>query len=132
MIEVLPGFPDDVIGLRCAGHLTREDYETVLIPALDAAFKRHQKLHAYLQVDSFSGISPDAMWDTVKVKVGHFTQWGRVALVTDVEWISHMVQLLTFLMPWDVRLFPLADAEKARAWIVAPETAPGASHAPIS
>jgi hypothetical protein len=132
MIEVLPGFPDDVIGLHCADHLTREDYETVLIPALNAAFRQHQKLDVYLQVDSFSGIPPDAMWDTVKVKVGHFTQWGRVALVTDLDWISHTVKLFAFLMPWDVRLFPLAEAEKARAWIVAPEDAPGASHAPTS
>lgn len=118
MIEVLPGFPDDVIGLRCAGHLTRADYEAVLIPALDAAFKRHQRLHVYCQIDSLQGINPDATWDTAKVKVGHLTHWGRVALVTDIDWISHMVSLFAFLMPWDVRFFPLAEAGEARAWIV--------------
>jgi len=125
MIETLPGFPDDVIGLRCAGHLTKEDYETVLIPALDAAFEQHQRLHAYCQIDSFSGIHPDAMWDTLKVKAGHFTHWGRVALVTDTDWVSHTVKLFSFLMPWDVRLFPLAEAEKARAWIVGTDAPTG-------
>jgi hypothetical protein len=125
MIEMLLGFPDDVIGLKCTGQLTKEDDESVLIPSLDAAFRQHQRMNAYCQIDSFSGIHPDAMWDTVKVKAGHFTRWGRVAVVTDTDWISHTVQLFAFLMPRDVRLFPLAEAEKARAWIVGTDVPAG-------
>jgi hypothetical protein len=47
MIELLPNFPYNVIGFRCTDHITRQDYEMVLIPALEAASKQHKALRAY-------------------------------------------------------------------------------------
>jgi hypothetical protein len=55
MIEVLPGFPDGVVGFRCADHVTRQDYETVLIPTLNAAFRQHKTLRAYCEVLTLHG-----------------------------------------------------------------------------
>ena len=118
MIEVLPDFPDGVVGLRCADHVTRQDYETVLIPTLNAAFKEHKTLRAYCEIVRFGGISPGAMWDDVKVGMEHLAHWERVAIVTDLDWISHVTKLFAFLFPSEVRVFPLSDAEKAREWIV--------------
>src|SRR5215469_824502 len=67
MIEVLPDFHDSVIGMRCTDHITREDYEAVLIPTLNAAFREHKTMRAYCEIASFSGISPGALWDDIKV-----------------------------------------------------------------
>jgi SpoIIAA-like len=125
MIAVLPDFPDGVVALRCAGQITRQDYEQAVIPKLEAALLRHQKLRMYCQVDSFSGMSPGALWDDVKVGVEHLTRWERVAVVTDIDWISKATKLYAFLMPFEVRVFPLADAEKARAWIVGSDAPTG-------
>lgn len=126
MIEVLPDFHDGVIGLKCADHITRQDYEAVLIPTLNAAFKQHKKLDAYCEVVSFSGMSPGAMWDDLKVGMEYLTHWERVAIVTDIDWISHTTKLFAFLWPGDVRVFSLSDAEQARTWIGAP------THQPVS
>src|SRR5262245_30438565 len=120
MIEVLPEFPDGVVALRCAGQITRQDYEQQVIPTLEAALRQHQKLRMYCQVDSFSGMSPGAMWDDVKVGVEHLTHWEQVAVITDIDWISKATKLYAFLMPFEVRVFPLAEAEKAREWVVGP------------
>ncbi len=121
MIEVLPDFPGGVVGFRCADHVTRQDYETVLIPALEAASKRHKALCAYCEIVSLSGMSPGALWDDVKVSMAHRGQVERVAVVTDIDWISHSTRLVAFLFPGDVHVFPLADAAKARAWIAGPD-----------
>ena len=123
MIEVLPDFPDGVIGLRCTDHITRQDYEAVLIPMLNAAFKEYKTLRAYCEIVGFSGMSPGAMWDDVKVGMEHFVQWERVAIVTDIDWISHTTKLFAFLFPGEVRVFSLSDAEKARQWTVGLDTA---------
>ena len=48
----------------------------------------------------------------------HFLRWERVAVVTDVEWIKHTMRIFSFVMPADMRVFPVAEAAKARAWIV--------------
>src|SRR5262245_45149789 len=34
MIETLSGFPDNVVACRAGGHVSRQDYETVVIPAV--------------------------------------------------------------------------------------------------
>jgi hypothetical protein len=122
MIEMLPDFPDSVIGLRCTDDVTRQDYEAVLIPALDAASRQHKVQRVYCEIVSFSGMSPGALWDDVKVGWEHRTQVERVAVVTDIDWISNTTKLFAFLFPGEVRVFPLSDAEKARAWIVGSDT----------
>jgi SpoIIAA-like len=121
MIEILPDFPDTVIGLRCADHVTRQDYEAVLIPALEAAATQHKVRRVYCEIVSFTGMSPGALWDDLKVGVELRTHVERVAVVTDIDWISHTTKLFAFLFPGDVRVFPLADAEQARAWLIGPD-----------
>jgi hypothetical protein len=40
MIEMLEGFPECVVAVVAKGRVTREDYDRVLIPAVEAAFGR--------------------------------------------------------------------------------------------
>lgn len=130
MIEALTDFPSNVVALRGTGHITGQDYEAVVIPAVDAGFKHHPALRLYYQIDrDFAGFDSGAMWDDFKVGMGHFTHWERVAVVTDVDWISNGMKVFAFLMPGDVRHFALADADQARAWIV-DSTAPSSHPLP--
>jgi hypothetical protein len=55
-----------------------------------------------------------------KVGMEHFTRRQCVAVVTDVDWIKHTMQILSFVMPGDMKVFPMAEADRARAWIVEP------------
>ena len=50
MIEVLKDFPDNVAAFACHGHLTKADYETVLIPVIEDKLKRHKKLRSYTEI----------------------------------------------------------------------------------
>ena len=43
VIEVLKDFPDNVTAIVCHGHVTKSDYETVLIPDVEDRLKRHKK-----------------------------------------------------------------------------------------
>jgi hypothetical protein len=118
MIEQLTGFPENVLGLRISGHVAREDYQRVVIPAVEATLKRAQKVNIYIQVDSdFSGLELGALWDDLKVGMGHLRQWERIAVVTDIAWIANALNVFGFLKPGQVEVFPLSDAGKARAWI---------------
>jgi hypothetical protein len=119
MIEVLTEFPETVLGLRISGHVTREDYQAVVIPAVEAAFKRERKLNIYCRVDSdFAGLDLGAMWDDLKVGLGNLSRWERIAVVTDIAWIANALKIFGFLKPGQVEAFSLSDAEKARAWII--------------
>ena len=118
MIDVVTSFPENVLALRISGHVTREDYQNVVIPAVDAARKREQKLNVYCQVQSdFAGLELAALWDDLKVGLGNLRHWDRIAVVTDLAWIGNALKVFGFLKPGHVQIFPLSDAEKARTWI---------------
>jgi hypothetical protein len=118
MIEQLAGFPENVLGLRIGGHVTREDYQTVVIPAVEAALKREEKLNIFCQVDNdFAGLDLGALWDDLKVGVGNLRHWERIGVVTDIAWIGNALNVFGFLKPGQVRVFSLSEADQARAWI---------------
>jgi len=118
MIELLKGFPDNVVAVSCKGRVTKDDYDKVLVPTVERALKAHDKVRLYYEAGSeFGGIDPAAAWEDFKVGMEHFTRWQRVAVVTDVDWIRHTMQIFSFIMPGDMRVFPVAAASEARAWI---------------
>ncbi|HTQ22761.1 STAS/SEC14 domain-containing protein [Mycobacterium sp.] len=118
MIDALEGFGDNIGAFACHGHVTKADYETVLIPAIEERLSRHDKVRIYYEIaPDFAGIDPGAVWEDTKVGFSHFLRWERFAVVTDVEWITHAVKLFGFLMPGEFRAFPTAQATQAREWI---------------
>jgi hypothetical protein len=118
MIEVLTALPENVLGFVCHGQVTRQDYETVLIPAVESALKHHEKLRLYYETaPDMSGIDPGAVWEDTKVGMSHFTRWEKFAVVTDIEWISHSMKFFSFLLPGEMRVFKADEAEAAKQWV---------------
>lgn len=118
MIESLSGFPANVLAFVCHGHVTRADYETVLIPAVLKALGDHEKVRLYYETAAdFAGIDPAAVWEDTKIGMSHLRRWERFAVVTDVEWIRHTMKLFSFVMPGELKVFATANAAQAREWI---------------
>lgn len=120
MIEVLKGFPATVAAFACHGHVTRKDYDTVLVPAVEATLNHHEKARLYYETAAdFEGIDAGAVLEDTMVGLSHALRWEKMAVVTDIGWIRHAILLFRFVMPGELRVFSSADAEQARAWIVA-------------
>jgi len=119
MIEQLPGFPDNVLAIVGKGRITRQDYETVVVPAVEKALKSHDRLRLYYQIAAdFAGFDAGAMWEDFKVGMEHLTRWERIAVVTDIDWIRQTMHLFGAFMPAQTRAFASAEAAQARAWIL--------------
>jgi hypothetical protein len=119
MIEALKDFPTKVLAFACKGHVTKDDYETVLIPAVEEALKQPGKVRLYYQIDAdFSGIEPGAMWDDFKVGMEHVLRWDRIAVVTNVDWIRYTLRAFSFVIPGAAKVFRLDEKTKAREWIL--------------
>lgn len=118
MIEALTGFPDNVAAFACHGHVTKADYEKVLIPDVENRLAHNDKVRIYYETaPDFAGVDPGAVWDDTKVGFAHWFRWERLAVVTDVEWIKHTMKIFGFLMPGELRAFPTTEATAARDWI---------------
>ena len=120
MIELLSDFPDNIVGIAASGHVSASDYETVLVPIVEAALKKHGKVRLlYVLGSEFTGFTPGAMWEDAKLGIAHFTAWEKVAVVTDVSWVANATSMFRFVMPCPVQVFPIKDRAKAEAWVVA-------------
>jgi hypothetical protein len=120
MIELLSGFPENVLAFGCSGEVTREDYRDVVIPAVEAALKGEGKIRLFYRIgDDFSGIEPMAVWQDFKIGMEHLLRWDRVAVVTDVAWIANTMSMFGFMMPCDIRTYPNVEETEAREWIAA-------------
>jgi len=126
MIETLENFPPNVLAFACHGRVTRQDYESVLIPAIEQAVADNDKLRLYYETAAdFDGVDAGAVLEDARVGIAHLLRWERFAVVTDVDWIRHTTQLFGFLIPAEARVFSTAEASKAKAWIVADEETQG-------
>jgi hypothetical protein len=120
MITILDGFSGNVMAARASGRVTREDYETVLIPAIKAVAKTNPKLRCYYEIGTdFVSMGPAAMWDDFRVGVEFWTRWERIAIVTDVAWMTHLMNAFRFFVPGEIRIFTVAETEEARTWVQA-------------
>jgi len=118
MIELVDGLPDSVVAFSAKGHVTRKDYEDVLIPKVKEVLGRQGKIRCYYELGTaFAGIEPGAAWDDFKLGFEYLSRWERVAVVTDVAWIRLAVNAFRFLVPGEVRVFAAAQAAEARLWI---------------
>lgn len=118
MIEPIPDLPDNVVGFTAKGKVTARDYESIIIPAVDAAFARHRKIRfLYHLGKEFSGLDGGAAWDDAKLGLKHLTGWERVAVVSDVEWIRGALRIFALAMPGHVRVFHDAELADAIRWI---------------
>jgi len=120
MIEVISDMPDNVVAFRAKGKVTAKDYETVLIPAVEAAVKKHGKVRLLYHIgNEFSGVEAGAMWDDAKVGFKHFTAWERIAVVTDVDWMRNLTRFFGFVMHGHVKVFKNDQLSEAKNWIKA-------------
>ncbi len=80
MIEKIPDLPDNVVGFTAKGTVTANDYESVIIPEVEAMFARQGKVRfLYHLGEEFTGLEPAAAWDDTKLGLKHLTGWEKVA-----------------------------------------------------
>lgn len=119
MIEQMNDLPAGALGFIAHGKITATDYETVIVPDIEAAFQLNSKLRLlYVTAEDFTGFDAGAMWDDARIGIRHFLGWERAALVTDVPWLRNVAYATGFLVPAQFRLFGHAEHEAARQWIV--------------
>ena len=117
MVHLLAGFPDNVVAVAASGYITSVDYDGVLVPAIDGAFRRHRKIRFYCELDP-TVVDVRAAWDDFKLGVEHLMPWERIAAVTDASWVQSGANIFRPFIPGKMRVFGAGQADEARRWIV--------------
>jgi hypothetical protein len=118
MVEQIANLPENVLGFTAKGTVTARDYESVIIPAVEALFARRAKVRfLYHLGKDFSGFEAAAMWDDAKLGLKHLAGWEKMAVVSDIEWLRAAVRIFGLAIPGHVRVFHDRELADAKRWI---------------
>ena len=117
MIRLLRGMPAGVLGFEAIDDVEEEDYQNVLVPAVEAAIAEHGKVRlVYVLGPEFDEYESEAAWEDMKLGARHPASFERMAIVTDAQWAKPAIKMFSLLWPGQARVFPLARLEDAKTW----------------
>jgi hypothetical protein len=117
MVRLLRGMPVGVLGLEAVDDVKKEDYENVIVPAIDAAIAEHGKVRlVYVLGPEFDDYEGDAVWEDLKLSARHPASFDRMAIVTDARWAGPAIKIFSVVWPGQARAFPLSELEPAKRW----------------
>ena len=122
MLKQIEGLPSAILGLCAEGKVTKDDYETVLIPLLETEHRQGRRVRFLYQFGpEFSGFTAGAALDDFRVGLKYLRLFERCAIVTDIEWIRGATHFVGSFMPCPFQIFKNAQLKNAIEWLASPE-----------
>lgn len=122
MLQYINDLPSHVVGIRATGEVTKEDMENVLIPRINELVDKQGEINYLLVLQTdVSNFTAAAWWDDLKLGLKNFTKWNKIAVVSDQKGVEWFTDAFRFFVPGNSKGFPLAEIDKAVAWISATE-----------
>ena len=78
MLDTMTGLPPGVLGFEVDGELHADDYRDTLLPAVEGAVQRGEKVRIVLVFERFDGLSGGALWQDL---LKHFPLAEREAAI---------------------------------------------------
>jgi len=118
MIEQLTDLPINAVGFRATGTVTKEEFDTILLPAVDKLANNTGNINYVFVLDTdVSNMTAGAWYDDLKMGLQHLLQWRKIAIVSDQEKVNNATAMAGPLMPGEVRAFTIAQLEDAKKWV---------------
>lgn len=118
MITIDHSLPSWVAAFEVTGHVTKEDYETVVSPVVERIYKEHGHIHLLLHlrtpVQEYSG---QAWLKDVGLTIRHFAHWRKIAIVSDQAAVQKISSAFSFAIPGKTRGFGPDELEEAKRWV---------------
>jgi hypothetical protein len=113
--EEIDGLPGDVVALRAIGIVTAQHHRETLIPLVGEKLKTHDKIKCLIVLsEDYTALSGDAVWSDAKFDAGHVWDFSRIAIVTDIGWITRAARLVMPLVPFPSKPSRLPSWKKPR------------------
>lgn len=117
MIITIPETPDNIVALKATGEITKEDYENVVLPQIEAKLNQFGELNCVVYLDTdLSNFTLGAWFQDALLGLKNLTNWNRVAVVTDTLSIRNTIAAFSVVMPGEYETFPVEDLANAIYW----------------
>jgi hypothetical protein len=118
MLKQISDMPPGTIGFEAHGDVEDDDFEEIVAPVLRREIADGRKIRLlYLLGPRLRDYEGDAVREEMKFAARHATAYERVAIVSDESWLRPALRLLSVLVPGQLRGFPVAQLQFAKAWV---------------
>ena len=118
MLALIHDLPSNVVGVKATGVVSKEDYENVLLPALDELYKRTGAVSLLLQLETeLHNYTTGAWIEDAKTGLKYFAKWKKVAIVSRSKRVKWFTDTFGLLVPGIYRGFMLTDLVEAKRWV---------------
>ncbi len=118
MIEQLNDTPNTIAAFRASGEVTREDFESVVIPVVNQVVKKTGRLDYLMVIDTpLKNFTIGAWWEDVLMGLKKITKWRRAAIVTDSNAINKFTDIFSVLVPGEFKGFKHEELDDAVHWV---------------
>lgn len=118
MIEIINGLPPTVAPFRATGTITEDDYINTINPLVDEIYKEYGKINYLLVLNtSLKNYSAGAWIKDALLGFVYFTDWKKIAIVSDKKSIKDFTDFFGKLIPGKTRGFMLKDLGLAEKWV---------------
>lgn len=105
---------DNLVNVAVLGEFTIADYrefeEAVLF-----GLKFQGTVNALIDLRDMLGFTVDVAWEEIKFSRQHAQDFGKIAVVTDDQWITWSAWLSRAFVEADIQVFP--DYDAAQGWV---------------
>jgi len=118
MIEVIKGLPPYVAAFQANGVITGQDYDETINPMVEKIYKEFGKINYLLVINTtLDNYTVQAWIKDALLGFVYFTQWKKIAIVSDKPTIKKFTNLLGKLIPGETRGFMNNELPEAKEWI---------------
>jgi hypothetical protein len=119
MIEILPDMPEGVTGIRVSGRLLGDDLREFK-PAMEEMLNSGEIRIVEVIASDYEGFGPGGLVEDLKLGFGalfqHHSAFKRIAVVSDKEWVAHMLHALAWMVPGELAMYGLDELQRAKEW----------------
>lgn len=110
--------PQNVVAFKATGEVTKNDYQTVLLPAVERLVNQIDEINFLFLIDTEIESFTAAAWmQDAWVGLKNLNKWNRSAIVTDSEKAISFTNAFSYIVPGEFKGFKKEAFNEAMNWV---------------
>jgi len=118
MVKLLTDFPDHVAAYKARETVNKAEYEEVVTRRVNEVAEKYGVINFLVLLETdFDNYTFAAFIDYLKISFKHFRKWNRMAIVSDEKWVRKFYEVLSPVVPGEIRSYPINEFTVAKEWV---------------
>jgi stage II sporulation SpoAA-like protein len=120
MLTLIIDVPENVAAFRATGKVNENDYDNVLIPAVNAMVEKYGKINFLLVLDTdLTDFSVAAILKDIGMSIKYYSKWHKIAVVSASNSLNAFTDIFGSIAPGESKGFVHEQLEDAKRWVSA-------------